>query len=185
MGCARLQLCVLLLLVSASAAGAKKRRRHPRDAVETLVLWRHAEAAAAAAGVPDAQRPLTPRGKRQAARMAAWLTARLPPDARVVASPALRTLQTANTLHKKVHPAAALYPPGGAEPVLGQAGWGRRGATVVCGHQPALGQAAAVLLGVGPPAAWDVKQGGVWWFERRGGEVSLRAVVSPDDLEED
>ena len=43
-----------------------------------LILWRHAEAAAAQAGGDDRARALTPKGLRQAERMAAWLGPRLP-----------------------------------------------------------------------------------------------------------
>ena len=40
-----------------------------------LILWRHAEAEVAAPGQDDLQRALTPKGERQARRMAAWLSA--------------------------------------------------------------------------------------------------------------
>ena len=38
-----------------------------------LILWRHAEAFDLAEGGTDLERMLTPRGEKQAARMAAWL----------------------------------------------------------------------------------------------------------------
>jgi phosphohistidine phosphatase len=54
---------------------------------------------------------------------------------------------------------------------------------VVVGHQPTLGEVAALLQG-GAEEEWSVKKGGIWWFssrEREGGlEVVLRAVLSPD-----
>ena len=40
-----------------------------------LILWRHADAED---GLPDLSRRLTPRGIKQAERMAAWLLQRLP-----------------------------------------------------------------------------------------------------------
>lgn len=56
-----------------------------------LMIIRHAKAAA---GGPDAERPLEPRGERDAAAAGRWLAARhLCPD-RVVVSPARRTRQT-------------------------------------------------------------------------------------------
>ncbi|HCL86559.1 MAG TPA: histidine phosphatase family protein, partial [Comamonadaceae bacterium] len=42
-----------------------------------LILWRHAEAIEARDGEDDLQRALTPRGEKQAARMAAWLDRQL------------------------------------------------------------------------------------------------------------
>lgn len=56
-----------------------------------LVLVRHAKAAT---GSPDVQRPLAPRGVRDAAAIGQWLADRgLTPD-RAVVSPARRTVQT-------------------------------------------------------------------------------------------
>ncbi|OZA50370.1 MAG: hypothetical protein B7X81_01395 [Hydrogenophilales bacterium 17-61-76] len=60
-----------------------------------LILWRHAEAEDTS---PDMERKLTGRGRKQASRMADWLNPRLPPDIRVLASPATRAWQTAQAL---------------------------------------------------------------------------------------
>ncbi|HSO07654.1 MAG TPA: histidine phosphatase family protein, partial [Pelomicrobium sp.] len=60
-----------------------------------LILWRHAEAED---GVPDLARKLTPKGVKQAKRIAKWLRPRLPADTRVIVSPARRALQTAEAL---------------------------------------------------------------------------------------
>ena len=49
-----------------------------------LILWRHADAED---GIPDSERKLTPKGVKQAARMAKWLRARLSADALILASP--------------------------------------------------------------------------------------------------
>jgi phosphohistidine phosphatase len=65
-----------------------------------LILWCHAEAAEDGFE-DDLERPPTSRGERQAARMAAWLNHRLPATARVLASPALRTQQTAQALDRR------------------------------------------------------------------------------------
>ena len=66
-----------------------------------LILWRHAEAHENTDGGDDLLRALTPRGEKQAARMAAWLDRQLPQGLRVLASPALRTEQTAQALGRK------------------------------------------------------------------------------------
>ena len=59
-----------------------------------LILWRHAEAHEAAPGEDDMSRSLTPRGERQAFRMAQWLERQLPEGTRILCSPAKRTEQT-------------------------------------------------------------------------------------------
>ena len=48
-----------------------------------LILWRHAEAEIIRPGLDDSQRALTPKGERQARRMAQWLNARLPDSTRI------------------------------------------------------------------------------------------------------
>ena len=64
----------------------------------TRNLWRHADAED---GDDDLARALTPKGAKQAARMAAWLDARLPKNARMIVSPALRAQQTAEPLSRE------------------------------------------------------------------------------------
>lgn len=63
-----------------------------------LILWRHAEAEELGEGMDDLTRALTPRGEKQAAKVAAWLDRQLPEGLRVIASPARRTEQTAAAL---------------------------------------------------------------------------------------
>lgn len=53
-----------------------------------LILWRHAEAYDADGGLDDLDRALTPKGERQARRMAEWLGRHLPSTAKVLVSPA-------------------------------------------------------------------------------------------------
>lgn len=83
-----------------------------------LILWRHAEAEEAEDGGDDLARPLTPRGEKQAARMAAWLDRQLPEGLRVVASPARRTEQTAHALGRKFKMRAELLPGGTPQDLL-------------------------------------------------------------------
>ena len=63
-----------------------------------LILWRHAEAEEADVGADDLARALTPKGERQAERMAEWLNRRLAHSTRTLVSPALRCQQTAKAL---------------------------------------------------------------------------------------
>ena len=64
----------------------------PRMKDMDLLLWRHAEAVD---GTPDHTRELTPRGLKQARRMARWLDTNRPKQLRVLVSPTMRTRQTA------------------------------------------------------------------------------------------
>jgi phosphohistidine phosphatase len=148
-----------------------------------LILWRHAEAADAA---PDLSRELTGKGRKQAARVADWLNPRLPPDIRILVSPARRALQTAQALGRDYEEVPALAPGASAGEVLAAAGWpGAAGAVLVVGHQPALGRVAMQVL-TGQSGDLALRKGGLWWFQERERmgqrEVLLRAVVSPDWL---
>ena len=148
-----------------------------------LILWRHTEAEDA---TPDLSRELTGRGRKQAARMADWLNPRLPPDIRILASPATRSRQTAQALGREYELVPALAPGASAEDVLAAAGWPDAPYPVlVVGHQPTLGQVAMRLL-TGQDGDLTVKKGGIWWFQgrERAGQlqVVLRAVAAPDWL---
>jgi len=148
-----------------------------------LILWRHAEAED---GFPDAKRALTEKGQQQAEKMAGWLKSRLPEDARILVSPALRTQQTASALSRDFNTVDALAPGASAQAILSAAGWPRAGGTVVIvGHQPTLGEVLAQLLANGN-ASWSVKKGAVWWLtnRKRGGsaETILKASLTPDLL---
>ncbi|WP_406624955.1 SixA phosphatase family protein [Acidovorax sp. SDU_ACID1] len=151
-----------------------------------LILWRHAEAENAPDGGEDLERPLTHRGEKQAARMAVWLDRQLPDGLRVLASPARRTEQTARALGRKVKLRAELLPGGSPDELLELVQWPRaRGAVLVVGHQPLLGQTAARLLGLQAPLC-AIRKGAVWWLRHRQRqeteETLLMAVQSPDFL---
>ena len=143
-----------------------------------LILWRHADAEA---GVPDEERKLTSKGEKQAQRMAAWLGKRLPKDAVVLASPARRASDTALALTKKFQVIREIGAGSSPQAVLKAAGWPRGDGTVVLvGHQPTLGQAAALAL-TGKPLDWSVRKGSIWWLVARSpNEVVIRAVAAPD-----
>ena len=148
-----------------------------------LILWRHADAED---GINDAERKLTAKGQKQAARMAKWLRARIPGSAVVLASPAKRAQQTAQALTPDFKTVAELGLAASAEGVLRAAGWpDREGCVVVVGHQPTLGETAALAL-TGAKEPWSVKKGAVLWFARREdhepARAQLRAAISPDLL---
>jgi len=148
-----------------------------------LILWRHAEAED---GFPDMARVLTEKGQQQAADMAAWLKKRLPADARILVSPALRTQQTALALTKDFSTVETIAPGANAAAILTAAGWPRAGGTVlIVGHQPTLGEVLALLL-ANQYDSWSVKKGSMWWLVSRkrgnGSETVLKAALTPDLL---
>jgi len=151
-----------------------------------LILWRHAEAFEMREVADDLARALTPKGERQAQRMAQWLNHHLPSSTRVLASPAKRAQQTAQALERRFKTVDALAPEHGVEDLLAAARWPEsREPVLVVGHQPTLGMVAATLL-CGAPSAWAMKKAAVWWLryrERDGDEqVVLQAVLGPDCL---
>ena len=151
-----------------------------------LILWRHAEAEEGDQGDPDMERRLTASGHKHAARMAAWLTQRLPSKLTLIASPARRTVQTAEALRLDFKTDARLAPGASVNDILETVRWpGRKGLTIVVGHQPTLGLVVARLVG-GRDLDWPMRKGGLWWLadrERGGAEqVIVRAVIAPDLL---
>lgn len=145
-----------------------------------LILWRHAEAEE---GVPDLERELTPKGRRQAARMATFLRARLPQDTRILVSPAVRAQQTASALSKHFETDNRLSPGGSPRAALEAAGWsdGDSACVLLVGHQPYLGEIAALLL-TGEEDSFSIRKGAIWWLEKRDGKIGMRLVMSPDLL---
>jgi len=146
-----------------------------------LILWRHADAED---GIPDGERELTAKGIKQAARMAKWLRPRLPEDAVVLASPAKRAQQTARALTADFKVVEEIGTSASAEEVLRACGWPQAGRTlVVVGHQPTLGEVAAMLL-TGTRGQWNLKKGAVIWIAHGAGggfgRPGLRAAISPD-----
>lgn len=149
-----------------------------------LVLWRHAEAQDWVEGCDDMARMLTPRGEKQAARMAAWLDRQLPEGTRVLVSPARRAEQTALALERKYKLRPELGPQGSAAQLLELVQWPHaKATTLVVGHQPVLGQAIAQLLDM-HASACAVRKGAVWWLRHRQregvGQTVLFSVQSPE-----
>lgn len=154
-----------------------------------LILWRHAEAVAGSDDLPDLDRPLTPKGQKQAKRMGEWLNRVLPESARILVSPALRTQATAEALERRFKTVAGLAPDGTIENLLSETRWPQaRDLTVVVGHQPTLGLAAAFLMGARHVTAdnpWRIKKGAIWWIRAKSLEsgelvVTTVAVRTPE-----
>jgi phosphohistidine phosphatase len=151
-----------------------------------LILWRHADAVETSDSGEDLDRALTPKGERQARRMAAWLNQQLPSGTKVLVSPSRRTQQTAQALDRKFKTVAALAPDGTVDGLLAAVRWpDAREPVLVVGHQPTLGLTAAYLM-AGVAVPWSIKKGAVWWLRSRerlaGGEVVLLTVRSPETV---
>lgn len=150
-----------------------------------IVLWRHAHAEQ---GVPDLHRALTPKGQKQAKRVAHWLHERLPATAVIYASPARRAQETALAL---AHLGAREFVTGDefSPSTRVDAALGALRSTdptrtvVVVGHQPTLGELASRLLGAGVDD-WPIRKGAVVWLAGREvddrSHVVLRAAITPD-----
>jgi phosphohistidine phosphatase len=149
-----------------------------------LILWRHAEAEDAYPGLSDLERALTPKGQKQARRMGQWLDSQLPDSCRILTSPAVRTLQTAEALGRKYKIHADLAPGADPDDILKAANWpAGKDSVLIVGHQPTLGLAAALLM-TSEEQEWDVRKASAWWFAQRepGDPLSiyLKAVMAPD-----
>lgn len=158
-----------------------------------LILWRHAEARLhpdPVSGVPgdelDLARRLTPRGDKQAARVAAWLDRQLPTGATVWSSPAARAEQTAMALGRKYRLHDALVPESDLMGLLSLAHWPEsKKAVVLVGHQPTLGRLVAHLLGLRDTEC-AIKKGALWWLSHRVrdgvGQTVVVSVQTPEML---
>lgn len=146
-----------------------------------LILWRHAEAEDWPEGDPqgarDLERSLTPRGEKQAARMANWLDRQLPEGARILVSPARRCEQTALALGRKYKIRKELAPDATMEQLLELVQWpSSKSPILVVGHQPTLGQTIAQLMGL-QVSECPIKKGAVWWLRNRDRDGLNQTVV--------
>lgn len=148
-----------------------------------LILWRHAEAEAAAPGMADADRDLTAKGRKQAQHMADWLLAQRVHKLSVIVSPTRRTIQTADALDRPFKVNRKIGPGASAADLIAAANWpDESGAVMLIGHRHSLGQLASLLLS-GAEADWTIKKAGIWWFSNRvrhdETQTILRAVANP------
>jgi phosphohistidine phosphatase len=151
-----------------------------------LYVIRHAEAVPRSSDIDDASRPLTEKGRRQWRRAARGFERLGIRPERVVHSPWLRAVQTAEELGERVDgervatrriaeaPSTALLRELNGECVA------------VVGHQPWLGELVALLvLGGEDSGAWlALGKGAIVWLEGepRPGKMVLRAVLPPKVL---
>ena len=145
-----------------------------------LILWRHAEAEP---GEIDQLRPLTAKGSRHASRVGAWLDRQLPSQCRILSSPATRCVQTAEALGRKFSTVEALNTQSTPEKILEASGWpNQRLPVLIVGHQPLLGQVAALIFS-GAAQDWKIRKASVFWIARKNHEDPasfVRLAVVPD-----
>ncbi len=140
-----------------------------------LILWRHAEAEMQSVTGEDAERALTKHGRKDAARMAAWLDQHLPKNTEIISSPARRCIETVaalqqlNTpkLRREVKVAAFLSADSYVHAIAKQVCNDDVSKTIlIVGHQPNLGLLISQLIGM-QAGACSVKKGAVWWLRQR------------------
>lgn len=146
-----------------------------------LILWRHCDAEP---GIPDAARPLSARGLKQAARVAEWLDVHLPDPCRILVSPAVRAQETAQALNRKFLTVPEIGTGGSVAALLTAANWPESHEPVlVVGHQPTLGRVASFLLAA-EETDRAMRKGALWWLANRprehGAAVVLKVAIGPD-----
>lgn len=148
-----------------------------------LILWRHADAQD---GEDDMARALTTKGHKQAKKMALWLRQHLPKETRILVSPAVRALQTAEALGLDYALTPAIAPGAPCEQALNASGWpNQHGSVLLVGHQPTLGEVASFLLS-GKTYGLNIKKAGVVWLTTRVRDSQqntvLKVAISPELL---
>jgi phosphohistidine phosphatase len=152
--------------------------------VMDIILWRHAHAQEGSETLADTNRQLTARGIKHASRVGAWLEKKLPDSTKVWSSPAQRCRETAQCLGRKFKTSDAIMPSASVAQLLELIGQQSGvSAVLVIGHQPALGQAAAQLLGLSAPE-FPLKKGALCWLrlsqEADITSVELLALMGPE-----
>ena len=118
--------------------------------------------------------------------MAVGMEKHLPNSAKILASPAARSVETSSALGRKFKIIPELAPGAQAASILAAAGWpDSRQPVVIISHQPALGRLASLLL-LGVEQDLSMRKGSIWWLTNRAREdnhkTTLRATICPDYL---
>ncbi len=144
-----------------------------------IILWRHAEAVLANDDSlqSDMARALTPKGQRQAKRIARWLKPHLPENSLLLSSAALRAFQTAQALNNskctQINVQSALNPTASLREILDcLASFSSKSNLLLVGHQPLLGRVAGHLLGL-QVSDLNIKKGAIWWLRLESNPANL------------
>ena len=170
-----------------------------------LLLLRHAKSSWGDPGLADIDRPLSPRGRRNAATMARAIeTPDLVPD-RILCSPSRRTRETLAALlpylggEGRVAIDPRLYESGPSDYLAAIARSGADSSTLmVIGHNPAIQATARRLVGTGEDGLLDelaskyptgalavIDFSGGGWMRLEPGSGFLAAFLKPRDLDPD
>jgi phosphohistidine phosphatase len=146
-----------------------------------LILWRHAEAEDQSASGADADRKLTKKGRKDAEKMAKWLSEHLPGNTQILCSPAKRCLETIAPLQHltncKIEIAEFLSATSTVEKIAKKIINDDYNKTIlIVGHQPNLGFLIARLLGLQVNAC-VVKKGAVWWTRQRDDDGAIQTYL--------
>ena len=158
-----------------------------------LILMRHGIAVDRSEGLPDFERPLTPKGRERTHQIAQWLHSRGDRWDALLSSPLLRARQTAEIaqqsgLAAEVEIFDALAP-GGAFGELVNWWRSQQGieAIAVVGHQPDLGEWVELAIWGQESGSIQLKKAGVAIVEFPGGRLRvgggvLRELLTPKSM---
>ena len=133
--------------------------------MKTLYLLRHAKSSWDDPTLADHDRPLAPRGRKAAPRMAVWLRTEARRPDMVICSSAARARETWDLIARELQPAPevdirrSVYDAGPDQLIATARGAPARVATLMLvGHNPAMEEAAALLAGGGDTRALATMQ---------------------------
>jgi phosphohistidine phosphatase len=168
--------------------------------MRTIILLRHGKSSWSDPTLADFDRPLAPRGRRAAKRIAGYMRERKVRPALVLCSPALRTRQTLEAIEPSLRGSTVELVPelhaASAQELLErlQAVPGSIGSVMLIGHNPGLEQLALLLASRGAGLARLVEKfptgalatlavEGDSWAALEPGDAELVDYVVPRDLE--
>jgi phosphohistidine phosphatase len=152
-----------------------------------LFFIRHAEALGANFPGGDAERPLSPRGQEQAARLARFLARAGVQLSQLFASPLVRAQQTAQALVEAgvagtVSVCQELLPEKGLAPLLAFLETRGEGDVGLVGHQPQLSEALEALATGTVRGFVALPKGSVAALAREEGHWELMLLIHPSWL---
>jgi phosphohistidine phosphatase len=150
-----------------------------------LIVVRSACAVAPRGDLPDEARALAPRGRKRARRAARALARLGVSRPRLLHSPRLRALETADVLLRRLGGEGVACAALGEPPSSGLLTQMAGERVVVVGHEPWLGQlVAGLVLGAPREVRFRLEKAGVAWLEgeARPGGMRLKALLPPKVL---
>jgi len=155
------------------------------------MLFRHGIAEDAGPTQPDAERPLTSRGKTRTQAAAEGLAKVYDPPRRLLSSPKVRARQTAEIVAKALDCSVETWTPlsaGSAAALQQQLHGFDEPNLMLVGHEPTLSQLAELVCFGETWGRLDLKKAGCAWLEapigrqESGGPGQLQALLPPAAL---